>query len=204
LQTINQREVYFIVTSIKLRQTALSLFAESGYDSVSLSEIAKAVGIKTPSIYAHFSSKEQLFLQLVEETAREEIVTLSHIIAGIQSHSAENKLNAVYRFFTDLAPISSGRAFLKRIIFTPPKLLKERLQQEVMIYEDQLSSLILQILNEGEKAGETVNSRNKELMALFLGLTDGLMVEAQLYDLETYKDRQHILWEWFKQLLLKG
>jgi AcrR family transcriptional regulator len=178
------------------------LFTESGYEGVSLSEIAKAVGIKTPSIYAHFSSKEQLFLQLVEETTREEILALTRIVDGLKSDTAEKKLATVYCFFTDLGPISTERAFLKRIIFIPPKQLKERLQHEFLIYEDQLSSLILQILLEGEQSGEFVHLKNKELMALFLGLTDGLMVQAQLYDREAYEHRQNILWGWFKQLLL--
>ena len=192
------------MTSMKIKQAALSLFAESGYNGIALSEIAKAVGIRTPSIYAHFSSKEQLFLQLVDETAQEEIAALAHHMDNIQSSSAENKLYAMYRFFTDLDPISSQRAFLKRIIFTPPKPLKERLQRTFQLYEEQLSSLIIQILKEGERKREFASLKTKPLVALFLGLSDGLMVEAQLYSPETYEDRQHILWAWFKQLLLRG
>ena len=33
---------------------ALGLFAAKGYDSVSVGEIAQAVGIKAPSLYNHF------------------------------------------------------------------------------------------------------------------------------------------------------
>lgn len=40
---------------------ALSLFSEKGYDAVSVGQIAAAVGIKAPSLYKHFKSKQDIF-----------------------------------------------------------------------------------------------------------------------------------------------
>ncbi len=48
---------------------ALELFSERGYDSVSVDDIAKAVGIKAPSLYNHFLSKSSIFEAIVESTA---------------------------------------------------------------------------------------------------------------------------------------
>ena len=48
---------------------ALELFSTRGYDSVSVGEIAKAVGIKAPSLYNHFSGKQAIFDAIVESTA---------------------------------------------------------------------------------------------------------------------------------------
>jgi AcrR family transcriptional regulator len=45
---------------------ALELFAQSGYDGVSVRDIAKAVGIKDASIYSHFASKEEILETIVE------------------------------------------------------------------------------------------------------------------------------------------
>ena len=50
-------------------EKALELFSEHGYDSVSVGEIAKAVGIKAPSLYNHFPSKQAIFDAIVESTA---------------------------------------------------------------------------------------------------------------------------------------
>lgn len=50
-------------------EKALELFAEKGYDSVSVGEIAKAVGIKAPSLYNHYPSKQAIFDAIVEVTA---------------------------------------------------------------------------------------------------------------------------------------
>lgn len=48
---------------------ALELFSERGYDSVSVGEIAQKVGIKAPSLYNHYKSKEEIFQAIVSDTA---------------------------------------------------------------------------------------------------------------------------------------
>lgn len=56
-------------TKQKILDQALELFSARGYDSVSVGEIAKAVGIKAPSLYNHFSGKQAIFDAIVESTA---------------------------------------------------------------------------------------------------------------------------------------
>ena len=56
-------------TRQKILDKALELFAAKGYDSVSVGEIAQAVGIKAPSLYNHFPGKQAIFDAIVEATA---------------------------------------------------------------------------------------------------------------------------------------
>lgn len=56
-------------TKKRILDKALELFSENGYDSVSVGEIAKAVGIKAPSLYSHYPSKQAIFNAIVEDTA---------------------------------------------------------------------------------------------------------------------------------------
>ena len=56
-------------TRKKILDQALELFAARGYDAVSVGEIAEAVGIKAPSLYNHFPSKQAIFDALVASTA---------------------------------------------------------------------------------------------------------------------------------------
>ena len=56
-------------TKQRILEKALELFSAQGYDSVSVGEIAAAVGIKAPSLYNHFSGKQAIFDAIVEATA---------------------------------------------------------------------------------------------------------------------------------------
>lgn len=57
-------------TKQRILDEALRLFSQSGYDAVSVERIASAVGIKVPSLYKHFKSKQEIFvLSLRKRTA---------------------------------------------------------------------------------------------------------------------------------------
>jgi len=49
---------------------ALDLFSERGYDAVSVDQIAKEVGIKAPSLYNHYPSKQAIFDAIFEDVAK--------------------------------------------------------------------------------------------------------------------------------------
>ena len=46
------------------------MFSQKGYDAVSVEQIADAVGIKAPSLYKHYKSKQDIFNAIFEETAK--------------------------------------------------------------------------------------------------------------------------------------
>ena len=52
-------------TKQRILDEALRLFSQSGYDAVSVERIASAVGIKAPSLYKHFKSKQEIFDAIV-------------------------------------------------------------------------------------------------------------------------------------------
>lgn len=77
------------VTTIKKEDTkrrilteALRLFAQRGYDAVSVEQIANAVGIKAPSLYKHFPSKQSIFDALFERTEHD----FDEFLSGISVH----------------------------------------------------------------------------------------------------------------------
>lgn len=50
-----------LTTKERILQEALELFSRYGYDAVSVEQIAKAVGIRAPSLYKHYKSKQDIF-----------------------------------------------------------------------------------------------------------------------------------------------
>lgn len=53
-------------TKQRILEEALRLFAMNGYEAVSVEHIAKATGIKAPSLYKHYKSKRDIFEHIVE------------------------------------------------------------------------------------------------------------------------------------------
>ena len=61
-------------TKQRILEKSLELFSTKGYDAVSVGEIAKAVGIKAPSLYNHFPSKQAIFDAILETTSAHRIL----------------------------------------------------------------------------------------------------------------------------------
>lgn len=104
----------------RINQEALILFAVRGFYGTSLSMIANAVGIRKSSIYAHFSSKDELFLSVVQsvadiyETKMENFFTILKQL----SQPVEHQLTLVYEFMGRKAGfhkiLEKSRAFSTR------------------------------------------------------------------------------------------
>lgn len=54
-------------TADRILHSATECFAEKGFDGTSLRDIASKVGIREPSIYRHFKSKEELYQQVLHQ-----------------------------------------------------------------------------------------------------------------------------------------
>ena len=60
-----------MTTKEKILREALNLFSEKGYNAVFVGDIAEAVGIKAPSLYKHYKSKQDIFNAILEEMKKE-------------------------------------------------------------------------------------------------------------------------------------
>jgi AcrR family transcriptional regulator len=53
-------------TKRRIINEALTLFSTKGYESVTVAEIAKAVGVTAPALYKHYKSKQDIFSAILE------------------------------------------------------------------------------------------------------------------------------------------
>lgn len=56
-----------MTTKERILDAALNLFAEKGYDGVGVDLIAEKAGLKGPSLYKHFKSKEEILSVLIDQ-----------------------------------------------------------------------------------------------------------------------------------------
>ena len=59
------------VTPATVRDAATTLFAEKGYHGTALSEVAAHLRIRTPSLYNHMRSKQELLAEIVLATSQQ-------------------------------------------------------------------------------------------------------------------------------------
>lgn len=69
--SMSPSEAKVAVTPAAVRDAALTLFAERGYHGTALSQIAAALGIRTPSLYNHMKAKQDLLRHIVSETTEQ-------------------------------------------------------------------------------------------------------------------------------------
>jgi AcrR family transcriptional regulator len=64
----------------QLFAVALELFAQRGYRSTTMDDIAEAAGVTKPLLYQHFSSKRALYLELVDSVAQDVLVAIGRAV----------------------------------------------------------------------------------------------------------------------------
>jgi AcrR family transcriptional regulator len=83
-------------TRSRLRELALQLFAEQGYEQTSLREIAERLGVTKAALYYYYKSKEDIVRDLVEDY----MTQIDQLIAWgrDQPRSAETRAEIVRRY----------------------------------------------------------------------------------------------------------
>lgn len=83
-------------TRSRLRELALQLFAEQGYEQTSLREIAERLGVTKAALYYYYKSKEDIVRDLVEDY----MAQIDQLIAWgkDQPRSAETRAEIVRRY----------------------------------------------------------------------------------------------------------
>lgn len=93
---------------------AFELFLERGYDGTSMDDIARAIGVTKPVVYACYPSKEELFKTLLR---REEERVLAEIAEALPAAAEDDLASALTEGLTAFlrAVAASPRAY--RVIF---------------------------------------------------------------------------------------
>lgn len=142
------------MTAKKILDTALKYFAEKGYDATTLSDIAGEIGIKKPSIYAHYTSKMDLFLVLVEEAKNDYRDCWLEAISQTAHLPSDQHLHELFRaisqhFATDRVKM----AFWVRLWMFPPAACSADIFSSLRQLNKHFFDKIAAIFEEGMEAG---------------------------------------------------
>jgi|ERR687896_670270 AcrR family transcriptional regulator len=79
---------------VAIQSSALEVFAERGYHTTSIDDIARAAGISKALIYEHFASKQELHADLLEVQASELYRRVANAVEAVEAESGSARLTA--------------------------------------------------------------------------------------------------------------
>lgn len=170
------------MTKNKLKEVAMRLFGEKGYEGTALSEIAKEVGVKTPAIYAFFENKEDLFMTVFREAMQSYNTYIQELSEEQKVLSAQESLRGIlsrqYEFYQK-SPEAS-KIVLRYVVF-PPAFLKETIEEAFLASDAMLTKIIEQFISKGMEEGVIRDQSVQLLVDAFLNLMDGLSMQYFYY-----------------------
>ncbi|SEW41755.1 TetR/AcrR family transcriptional regulator [[Clostridium] fimetarium] len=185
-------------TKAEILSATFQLFAEKGYNTT-MADIAKKVGIKVPSIYSHFQSKDEIICLVMTQEIRSFFDNLNAQISIVDKdeHNSETKLKSfcffIFTYFTKPERIR----FWKSISLIYNYELRENCRQLVKENETQIAILLKNIFTEGKRKGEIKYESLEGSLFLFIAMIHGVLDAILVYneteylisDLDNYKKK---------------
>ncbi len=186
-------------TGDRLRQVAAELFAERGYAGASMTDIAKRVGVRKPSLYNYCSSKEELFMELLEESLVDWGEASSPALD--ESGSCRRRLRRHLRRTVDFALDSPHAVALCRLAVAQISGgLGERVRAHLLTERVEYQRRIEAFFAEAVAAGEVLPEAPETLALGWLTFLDGVLTH-QLFAIgvrqSVFLDHLDELWRLF-------
>ena len=112
-----------IQTMEAIRVSASTLFADSGIDNVSMTQIAKHAGISKPALYRYYPNKRSLLKELASEAFGETRAALEELIETKTGTASDVLLEGIQEYCR-IHCVEPYRIQLKAAINADPELVK--------------------------------------------------------------------------------
>ena len=149
---------------------AEQVFARVGYEKAQVEEIAVAAGFSKGGLYAHFKSKEELFLALYKTKTASSLSKLRHALDSAPTR--EEKIDAFRSFYIDLSKEKEWALIILEVKLLSRRYpeVKERLRQIDEYVGDNIEGVFTRLFgNSSRAAGEALG-----------GIFSALVLESDL------------------------
>ncbi|HDR4573056.1 TetR/AcrR family transcriptional regulator [Bacillus cytotoxicus] len=191
------------MTANRIKAVALSHFARYGYEGTSLANIAQKVGIKKPSIYAHFKGKEELYFICLEEALQKDLQCFTDDIEFLSESPTETLLINLLKGYAKRFGESEESMFWLRTSYFPPDAFREQIIEKANAHIEKIREILFPIFKRANEQGELHNIEIKDALEAYLCLLDGLMVELLYAGFNRFETRLKASWSVFWRGLSK-
>jgi TetR/AcrR family transcriptional regulator, cholesterol catabolism regulator len=131
-----------------VQETAL-LFDQRGYHQASMDDIARAVGVRKPTLYHYFKSKEEILFWIHEEF----IDLLMDRALDREAHTVMGADQALLELMGDILELMQTHRGHVRVFFEHHRELGEAYRKAIVSKRDRYQSLVEEIIRSGAAAG---------------------------------------------------
>jgi AcrR family transcriptional regulator len=147
----------------ELLSKCFDLFAEKGYGTITMRQIAEGLGVSTGTLYHYFPSKQDLFEQLVEELVEGDLLRVTAQLKNAQS--LQDRIEISFEFLSQ----HQDYLFKQALIYGDFYKQQQREGQKP-------SNTLIGVYEKVEQAcAELLGIKDPELVTFLLSLVDGLI-----------------------------
>src|SRR2546423_664929 len=147
--TVHARDIRASDKRARILDAAIKVFAERGFHSATVAEIARAAGVADGTIYLYFKGKDDLLLRLFDEKMTGLVAEVKAALA--QERSAAEKLKRFIQLHLALVERNPDLAAVLIVeLRQSAQFLKAADRQKLAAYVD----LIAEVVRAGQESGE--------------------------------------------------
>jgi len=150
---------------------ALSVFNDVGIENTTMDEIALESGFGKATLYYYFSSKDDVFIAIMEQGWQELWQAIELLI--IEDIGPRNKFIKIIK---KISKVVTENKVLYGFLFTAPNYIKDTSKQTWKSYQGRLYAVLQSIIEDGIKKKEFVNIDPPLLMKAIGGLFHQLVI----------------------------
>lgn len=167
-------------TKQQIIEAAYKLFCEKGYH-LSMAELANAVGIKTPSLYSHFSGKEQILELVIEKELLQYFSCLDAKLLSAESMSCKEAMKSIFAFVIEYFSDLSRLRFWRTIPLISNEQLRVRCGRLIEDKDKGCNERMRKCFINGINNGELRQGISESALSLYLVMTQGVLDGMLLY-----------------------
>ncbi|MFF4027749.1 TetR/AcrR family transcriptional regulator [Nocardia elegans] len=170
-----------------LLDAAEAVFAEKGFMSATLDDIARTAGYTKGAIYKHFTAKEDLFLAVNERYWRRYFDTFADVIAAATEVGA-HELDDIAQRWRQLSNERGAAQAALGYEFTLYLLRNPDVRERVADRRQQVAQALATFVAEGlDRIGATLSIPALTFANILIATTDAVELGSQLDNLDLYR-----------------
>ena len=136
----------------ELLTKCFDLFAQRGYGSLTMRQVAQEIGVSTGTLYHYFASKEELFRQLIAEISEQDILRATDEIEAQSLKTIKERILALGQFIAENEDYFYKQTLLFINFFQQPDLEEQQLVEAVKRSYKRYQEEIMKFLSIDNKA----------------------------------------------------